>query len=156
MSPVAAQQVLSSLTLLSQPRGLQKIRQLKENCNYFRWQLLSMGYHCLGDWDSPIIPVMIYRPSALVFISRECLKHHVAVVVVGFPATSLLTARVRICISACHTRSDLDYCLKVLQHAGNLTGSLMKQRSPKELPSLERLIQCAADTKASLLVSQLN
>ena len=31
----------------------------------------------------------------------------------GFPATPLLTARIRVCISAAHTRADLDYALEV-------------------------------------------
>lgn len=36
-----------------------------------------------------------------------------AVVVVGFPATPLLLARARICISASHTREDLVRALEV-------------------------------------------
>ena len=152
MSPVAAQQVLSSMHLLAQPRGLQKIRQLKENCNYFRWRLLEMGYHCLGDWDSPIIPVMVYRPSAMALISRECLKRNVAIVIVGFPATSLSTSRIRICISAAHKRSDLDYCLKVMHKCGVLTGSMLNRTGTKNLPSLDTFIRHATDSKAALLV----
>jgi len=31
---------------------------------------------------------------------------------VGFPATPLMTARARICISAAHTRADLEHALQ--------------------------------------------
>jgi len=65
MSPVAVQQVLSSLRLLDQPRGRRKIADLKANCNYFRWRLIEMGFHCLGDWDSPVIPIMIVRAGGV-------------------------------------------------------------------------------------------
>lgn len=41
--------------------------------------------------------------------SRELLKKKIAVVVVGFPATSIVEARARICLSASHTREMLDY-----------------------------------------------
>jgi len=41
-----------------------------------------------------------------------------AMVVVGFPATSLLLTRARLCISAAHTREDLDYGLSVIQVSG--------------------------------------
>ena len=41
--------------------------------------------------------------------SRELLKKKIAVVVVGFPATSIVEARARICLSASHTRDMLDY-----------------------------------------------
>ena len=35
----------------------------------------------------------------------------IAAVVVGFPATPLVLSRVRFCISAGHSRADLDYAL---------------------------------------------
>ena len=37
------------------------------------------------------------------------LERKIGVVVVGFPATSLVEARARICLSAAHTREMLDY-----------------------------------------------
>ena len=39
--------------------------------------------------------------------------------VVGFPATPLLTSRARICISAAHTRSDLDAALAALEEVAD-------------------------------------
>lgn len=41
--------------------------------------------------------------------------NNVKVVVVGFPACSLLTGRTRICISAGHTREDLEYAIEKLE-----------------------------------------
>lgn len=43
----------------------------------------------------------------------SCLQRHIAMVVVGFPATALLMSRCRVCISASHSREDLDYALEV-------------------------------------------
>lgn len=43
---------------------LWQVRQLHENANYFRRTLLDMGLHVLGDWDSPVMPIMIYQPGA--------------------------------------------------------------------------------------------
>ena len=40
--------------------------------------------------------------------SREMLKRNIAVVIAGFPATSLVEARARICLSSSHTREMLD------------------------------------------------
>jgi 7-keto-8-aminopelargonate synthetase-like enzyme len=42
-----------------------------------------------------------------------------AVVVVGFPAVPLLSSRVRFCISAAHTREDLDNALKEVDLIGD-------------------------------------
>lgn len=43
---------------------------------------------------------------------REMLKRNVAVVVVGFPATPLIESRTRFCMSASHTREQLDKASK--------------------------------------------
>ena len=52
-----------------------------------------------------------------------------AVVVVGFPATSISTARVRFCISASHTTEDLDDALKKIAEIGEVMQLKFKRRS---------------------------
>lgn len=47
--------------------------------------------------------------------SRECLARGLAVVVVGFPATSIIEARARFCLSAAHTKEMLDEVLVVVK-----------------------------------------
>ncbi|CAI7883244.1 unnamed protein product [Closterium sp. NIES-53] len=137
MAPAAAEQILSALKLLlghdGSSRGQEKLAQLRENCNWFRGELQRLGLEVLGDEDSPVMPIMIYHPGKIAAFSRECLKRHVAVVVVGFPATPVLLGRARICISAAHTRADLEYALKVLDEVADLVG--LKYIPP--LPPLE-------------------
>ena len=58
-------------------------------------------------------PVMLFNPGKISSMSRLLLERGIAVVVVGFPATPLLSARARICISASHSREDLDWALQV-------------------------------------------
>jgi serine palmitoyltransferase len=91
--------------------GKQKLRSLRDNANYFRMRMNDMGLHVLGHYDSPIMPVMLYNPTKIAAFSRECLKRGLAVVVVGFPACPVLTSRARFCISAGHTREELDRAL---------------------------------------------
>ena len=113
-------------------RGIQKVQTLHRNANYFREKLMEMGLDTLGDWDSPVIvsheaivihwvmpclsvlqPIMLYAPGKVPFLSRECFRRNVAVVVVDFPATALASGRARICISASHSMQDLDHGLDV-------------------------------------------
>lgn len=75
---------------------------------------MDMGLHVLGDWDSPVMPIMVYHLCYISGISRRCLQRHIAMVVVGFPATALLESRCRVCISASHSKEDLDYALEVI------------------------------------------
>jgi serine palmitoyltransferase len=81
-----------------------------------------MGFEVLGDNDSPVMPIMLYNPAKIPAFSRECLRQKVAVVTVAFPATPLLLARARICISASHTREDLIKALDVISRVGDLVG----------------------------------
>ncbi|CAN0046679.1 unnamed protein product [Choristocarpus tenellus] len=74
-----------------------------------------MGLHVLGDYNSPVIPFLIYVPAKISAFSRECYDRGLAVVVVGFPATSLMSGRTRICISAGHTREDLEEAMDKLE-----------------------------------------
>jgi hypothetical protein len=64
---------------------------------------------------SPLQPVMLYHPGKIAAFGRLTLARGIAAVVVGFPATPLLTSRARICISAAHTREDLDRAIAALQ-----------------------------------------
>uniref|UniRef100_A0A161ZW42 serine C-palmitoyltransferase n=1 Tax=Daucus carota subsp. sativus TaxID=79200 RepID=A0A161ZW42_DAUCS len=59
-----------------------------------------------------------------------------AVVTVAFPATPLLLARARICLSAAHTREDMIKALKVISSVGDMIGIKYFPAEPKK-PQLE-------------------
>ncbi|EXB62852.1 Serine palmitoyltransferase 2 [Morus notabilis] len=126
ISPPAAQQIISSIKVIlgedGTNRGAQKLLRIRENSNFFRSELQKMGFEVLGDNDSPVMPIMLYNPAKIPAFSRECLKQNVAVVTVAFPATPLLLARARICISASHTKEDLVQALEVISRVGDLVG----------------------------------
>lgn len=126
VSPPAAQQIISAIKVIlgedGTSRGAQKLARIRENSNFFRSELQKMGFEVLGDNDSPVMPIMLYNPAKIPAFSRECLKQNVAVVTVAFPATPLLLARARICISASHTKEDLLRALEVISRVGDLVG----------------------------------
>ncbi|KAL7460313.1 hypothetical protein ACHAXS_000775, partial [Conticribra weissflogii] len=124
LSPVVCQQILRSFEVImgrdGTDTGQRKLTALRDNSNYFRMRLTDMGLHVLGHYDSPIMPVMLYNPTKIAAFSRECLKRGLAVVVVGFPAVPILMSRARFCISAGHTREDLDRALVELEEIADL------------------------------------
>ena len=124
MSPIMCAQVLRALDIVSGTvkgsLGRDKIDALKANSNYFRSELQAFGLHVYGDWDSPIVPVLLYNPTKIAAFSRECFDRGLAVVVVGFPATTLVKSRARFCVSAGHTREDLDDALKKIKEVAEL------------------------------------
>jgi len=123
MSPACAQQSLGALRIVMGEDGTQegqkRILKLHENSNFFRSTLANMGFHVFGDHDSPVVPMMVYHPVKLGVLSRELLARGIAVVIVGFPVTPLLLARVRFCISSAHTREDLQYATEQISLLGD-------------------------------------
>jgi serine palmitoyltransferase len=100
--------VCERLDMMSLFSGQKRIAQLADNTRYFRQKLVDMGFIVYGNKYSPVVPMLIYMPARVTRFNREMLRRGIAVVTVGFPATKLLDARVRFCISAAHTRDMLD------------------------------------------------
>eukprot|EP00792_Barthelona_sp_PAP020_P005941 TRINITY_DN2857_c0_g1_i3.p1 TRINITY_DN2857_c0_g1~~TRINITY_DN2857_c0_g1_i3.p1 ORF type:complete len:473 (-),score=96.02 TRINITY_DN2857_c0_g1_i3:655-2073(-) len=122
MSPVCAAMALYSLQEIINPlKGKQKIQQIIENAHYFRNELEKMGFHIIGDQDSPVVPLMLYYPAKIPGFARECMKRGLAVVVVAYPATPVVLGRVRFCLSSNHTKEDLDFAINVIDEVGNIT-----------------------------------
>jgi serine palmitoyltransferase len=126
LPPACAEQALRALLVMQGEDGTdlgkQKIAQLKQNSNFFRRRLKEEGFTLLGDYDSPVIPLMLYLPAMIGAFSRECFSERIATVVVGFPATPLLLARSRFCISAGHTEKDLEEAVKSISRVGDRLG----------------------------------
>jgi serine palmitoyltransferase len=123
MSPVCCKQILRSFKVImgldGTTIGREKLDSLKDNANYFRDGLTKIGLQVLGDYDSPVMPILLYNPTKIAAFSRECLARGLAVVSVGYPATPLIESRARFCISAGHTRKDMDEALVVIKEVAD-------------------------------------
>lgn len=139
MTPVCAQQALSAFQAMQAPRGLQKIRQLRENCDYFREQLVTLGCHVVGALHSPVQCVLLPHPDKCTNFSHEALKRNVAVVVVGYPATPVLLSRARFCCSASHTREDINKVIQVIREVVDVVG--VKYAAGQEPLDVKRLFE---------------
>eukprot|EP01089_Gocevia_fonbrunei_P002723 TRINITY_DN1262_c0_g1_i1.p1 TRINITY_DN1262_c0_g1~~TRINITY_DN1262_c0_g1_i1.p1 ORF type:complete len:502 (-),score=105.66 TRINITY_DN1262_c0_g1_i1:15-1520(-) len=120
MPAACTQQILSALNEMRSEDGKIRIQKLKDNSNYFRTGLVERGFRIIGDPDSPVVPLMIYHPLKTSEFSRLCLQKNIAVVVVGFPATSLLGFRARFCVSASHSKEQLDIALGSIEEIGSV------------------------------------
>jgi len=124
MSCCCAQQVLSSLKILTgedgSTSGQTRFETLRRNSIYFRTKLKEKGFLVMGNYDSPVIPVIMYSVVVITAFSRLCLEKNLAVVVVGYPATHLNLARARFCMSSSHSLQDLDDALSLIEPIGHL------------------------------------
>lgn len=136
--PPIAQQVITSMKIImgEDPEhvdeGRHRLTAIRENSIYFMRQLKKLGFIVYGDEGSPVIPVLIFNPGKIAAFSRECLARGLAVVVVGFPATPIINSRVRFCISAAHTRADLDATLEIVKEVGSIMTMRVSARRYRE------------------------
>jgi serine palmitoyltransferase len=123
-SPPVLMQIASSLRIISGEmvpgQGEERLQRLAFNSRYLRLGLKRLGFIIYGHDDSPIIPLMLYHPAKMPAFSHEMLKRKISVVVVGYPATPLVSSRARFCVSAAHNKDDLDRMLAACDEIGDL------------------------------------
>jgi serine palmitoyltransferase len=102
--------------------GRSRLRRLAFNSRYLSRGLQKLGFITYGHADSPIVPLLIFNPGKMRVFHRMMKERDtpVIVVVVAYPATPLVTGRVRFCVSAAHTKEDMDCILTACDEIGNL------------------------------------
>jgi len=93
---------------ISPGQGEERLQRLAFNSRYLRLGLKRLGFIVYGHDDSPIVPLLLFHPAKMPAFSHEMLKRKISIVVVGYPATPLVSSRARFCVSAAHTKDDLD------------------------------------------------
>ncbi|KAL4948750.1 pyridoxal phosphate-dependent transferase [Aspergillus filifer] len=123
-SPAVIAQIISALRLINGElipgQGEERLQRLAFNSRYLRLGLKRLGFIVYGHDDSPIIPVLLFNPAKMPSFSHEMLKRKISVVIVGYPATPLVSSRARFCVSAAHTKDDLDRVLAACDEIGNI------------------------------------
>lgn len=69
-------------------------------------------------------------------VVRRLTERNIAVVGVGFPATRIMYGRIRFCLSAGHTKEQLDYAIKVIEEESETLG-LKYSRKPRSYDPIE-------------------
>ncbi|KAJ2899038.1 Serine palmitoyltransferase 2 [Zalerion maritima] len=123
-TPSVLMQILASLKLITGElvpgQGEERLQRIAFNSRYLRLGLKRLGLIVYGHDDSPIIPVMLYNPGKMSAFSHEMLKRKISVVVVGYPATPLISSRARFCVSSAHNKDDLDRLLVACDEVGDI------------------------------------
>jgi serine palmitoyltransferase len=123
-TPPVLMQILSALKIitgeLAPGQGEERLQRIAFNSRYLRLGLKRLGYIVYGHDDSPIIPIILYHPAKLPAFSHEMLRRKISVVIVGYPATPLISSRARFCVSAAHNKDDLDRVLAACDEIGDV------------------------------------
>ena len=132
------------LSLRDGSEGRVRLRRLAFNARYLSRGLAKLGFITYGHLDSPIVPLLLFNPGKMCVFSRlmRARKTPIVVVVVAYPATPLVTTRVRFCLSAAHTKDDIDTVLRACDEIGDV---MDLKHLPGERWLLERIINSAAE-----------
>lgn len=102
------------------------VRKLWQNTNYFKNGMVKLGFD-IGKSETPIIPIMLGEARVAQEFSNKLFESGVFAKAITYPTVPQGSARIRVIISASHSRQDLDKALKIFESVGkNLTSSSIR------------------------------
>ena len=91
--------------------------KLEWNTNYFKKGMKEAGFDLI-DGDSAIVPVMLYDAKLSQIMADELLKKGIYVIGFFFPVVPKDKARIRVQLSAAHTKEHLDKAINAFKEVG--------------------------------------
>jgi glycine C-acetyltransferase len=111
---VAAATMEAIRMIQDEPEHLQ---QLWENTRYFKKAMIDLGFD-IGYSQTPITPVMAGESKEAMELSRQLFEEGLFAKPIVFPLVAKDKARVRINVTAQHTREDLDEAIAIFEKVG--------------------------------------
>ncbi len=97
------------------------VKKLWNNANYLKEQFLSLGFN-IGHSQTPITPVIIGDEIITKEFSRLLFEEGVFAQGIVFPTVPKGTARIRVMVSAIHTKDDLSFGIEKFKKVGKELG----------------------------------
>ena len=91
--------------------------QLEWNTNYFRTEMEKAGFDLVGA-DAAIVPVMLYDAKLSQTMANKLLEKGIYVIGFFFPVVPKGKARIRVQLSAAHTKEHLDKAISAFSEVG--------------------------------------
>ena len=91
--------------------------RLEENTTYFREQLTAAGFD-IKPGVHPIVPIMLYEAKLSQDMARDLLAEGIYVIGFYYPVVPKGQARIRVQLSAAHTREHLDKAIAAFTKIG--------------------------------------
>ncbi len=121
LSPVVTATTSAVLDLLSETTELRD--RLEKNTAYFREKMTANGFD-IRPGVHPIVPIMLYDEKLAHAMADEMLQQGIYVIGFSYPVVAKGMARIRVQISAGHTREHLDKAIDAFKHVGKKMGVL--------------------------------
>jgi glycine C-acetyltransferase len=115
MTPADVAACQAAVDLLEESTEL--VDRLWKNAQYFKHEMKNLGFDT-GLSTTPITPVMLGEAPLAQQFSRELFEEDVFAMALGFPTVPRGKARIRVMISASHSKEDLDHGLAAFERVG--------------------------------------
>jgi len=115
---VAPAIVCASIAVLDMLSATTELRdRLAKNTKYFRENMTAAGFDIKAG-DHPIVPIMLYDAKLAQNIAADLLEKGIYVIGFSFPVVPKGQARIRVQISAAHTRTHLGNAIQAFTEVG--------------------------------------
>lgn len=121
LPPALVSACLACLEMLQNDTSLRD--KLAANTSYFRERMSSSGFN-IRPGIHPIVPIMLGEAKLATALAEAMLDEGIYVVGFSFPVVPKGQARIRVQISAAHSREDLDLALSAFAKAGRKVGAI--------------------------------
>lgn len=115
LAPVIVGASLKVFDLLSNDTTLRD--KLEWNTNYFRTEMEKAGFDLVGA-DAAIVPVMLYDAKLSQVMADKLLEEGIYVIGFFYPVVPKEQARIRVQLSAAHTKEHLDKAINAFVKVG--------------------------------------
>lgn len=115
LSPAETGAALEAVRILTESGDV--VKKLWDNAKYFKDKLNALGF---DTWHSetPITPVMLYDAKVAKEFSLKLFEEGIFAQSIGYPTVPKGLARIRVMISAAHTKEDLDFAVEKFEKIG--------------------------------------
>jgi len=115
LAPVIVAASIKVLDILENSNDL--IHQVNQNTQYFRNEMSKLGFE-IKEGIHPIVPVMIGDAKIAQQMADDMLNENIYVIGFSYPVVPKDEARIRVQISAAHTKKDLDIAITAFKKIG--------------------------------------
>lgn len=119
VTPPDAAACIAALDVLEESTEL--VDRLWENARFFKTEMKTLGFDT-GVSNTPITPIMLGEAPLAQQFSKALFENGVFAMALGFPTVPKSKARIRVMISAAHSRDDLDKGLEIFKKVGKDLG----------------------------------
>jgi glycine C-acetyltransferase len=118
-TPADVAACIAAVDLLEESTEL--VDKLWENTRFFKSEMKKLGFDT-GHSETPITPIMLGEAPLAFGFSKKLLEEGLFAMALGFPTVPMGKARIRVMLSAMHSKDDLNQALGIFKKVGEEMG----------------------------------